>query len=133
MNVQTTPRIFKVLVVEDEPLIAMTVIDALEGLACEVVGPASQLDQAIEMATNLDFDCAILDVNIRGRQVYPVADIVLARGAPMLLASGYGDWVLPERLKGQGRLEKPYSLEEMEAEIRVLCARVSKAEPLRAL
>lgn len=125
MPIQSERKTFKVFVVEDEPLIAMMVADALEAVGCEVVGPASRLDEAMEMASNRDLDCAILDVNIRGHQVYPVADILLARGTPMLLASGYGDWTLPERLQGQRRLEKPYSLEEIEAEIRLLCARVS--------
>lgn len=122
------PRAYKVFVVEDEPLIAMVIVDALETLGCEVVGPASRLDEAMVMAGDRDLDCAILDVNIRGDQVYPVADVLLARGTPMLLASGYGDWTLPHRLLGQGRLQKPYSLEEMEAEIILLCARVQSVE-----
>jgi DNA-binding response OmpR family regulator len=130
MPIQSERKTFKVLVVEDEPLIAMMVADALEAVGCEVVGPASRLDEAMEMASSRDLDCAILDINIRGAEIYPVADILLARGTPMLLASGYGDWTLPERLQGQRRLEKPYSLEEIEAEIRLLCARVSsEAQP----
>lgn len=122
------PKAYKVFVVEDEPLIAMVVTDALESLGCEIIGPVGGLEEALEMAGNVDLDCAILDVNIRGRQVYPVADLLLERGTPMLLASGYGDWTLPERLLGQKRLEKPYSLEEIEAEIRLLCARVPGTE-----
>jgi len=68
-------------------------------------------------------DAAILDVAIRGGYVYPVADLLLARGIPFVLASGYGDWALPEALREQPRLIKPFTHEDLEKQVRLLCRR----------
>ena len=55
--------------------------------------------------------------------VYPVADLLLARGIPFVLASGYGDWALPETLREQPRLIKPFTHEDLEKQVRLLCCR----------
>src|SRR5665213_268368 len=89
---------FMVLVVEDEPLIGMDIEYAVERLGHEVVGPIAELDKALDLAADALLDCAILDVNIRGGLSYPVADILLNRGLPVLLLSGYSERTLPERL-----------------------------------
>jgi DNA-binding response OmpR family regulator len=123
---QHSTKACRVLVVEDEPLIAMVIEAALETIGCEIVGPVAKLDEAIDLANRASFDCAILDVNIRGGHVYPVADLLMKRGLPILLASGYGEWTLPAHLLGEKRLEKPYTSEQLEVEIRLLCARVRK-------
>ncbi len=117
-------RTFRVLVVEDEPLIAMVVEDALEALGCEIVGPIAQLDEALDAAGRGNFDCAILDVNIRGGLTYPVATLLVERGYPILLATGYRSGSLPENLSQEGCLAKPYSSTQLEREIRQLCDRV---------
>lgn len=124
---QMAVRPIKVFVVEDEPLIAMAIIDALDVLGCDVVGPVGRLDEAIDIVGSQGMDCAILDVNVRGGHIYPVADLLIARGTPILLASGYGEWTLPKRLADQKCLPKPYTTEQLEDELRGLCDRATLA------
>jgi DNA-binding response OmpR family regulator len=112
----------RVLVVEDETLIAVLIEDILGGMQCEVVGPTGKLETALRLARDEAFDLAILDVTIRGGKVYPVAEQLLARGIPFLLASGYGDWALPCSMRDQRRLTKPFTAAALEEEIRLLWA-----------
>ena len=98
----------RILVVEDEPLIAMEIENVLLSLGCTVVGPTGSLRTALELATVEVLDGAILDVSIRGLEVYPVADVLLGRGVEFILASGYTDWALPLRFRNRSRLTKPY-------------------------
>ena len=111
----------RILIVEDETLIAMEIESVLTTLGCEIVGPVAKLETALRMAREEALDAAILDVNIRGGRVFPVAEILLERGVPFLLASGYGDWALPETLRGQPRLTKPFTSEAVESGIRTIC------------
>ena len=104
----------RVLIVEDELLIAMIVEDVLSDLGCEVVGPEGGLEAAMKLARDEPLDAAILDVTIRGGQVFPVAAILLERGVPFVLASGYGDWALPKGLQNQPRLTKPFDSTDLE-------------------
>jgi two-component SAPR family response regulator len=113
----------RILVVEDEMLIAVLIEDVLKELGCIIVGLASKLDVALRLARDETMDAAILDVAIRGGYVYPVADLLLARGIPFVLASGYGNWVLPEALREQPRLIKPFTQEDLEKQVRLLCGR----------
>ena len=117
----------RVLVVEDEPLIGMDIEDAVEALGHEVVGPIAGLDEALDLATIAAVDCAILDINILGGHSYPVADILLERGAPVLLLSGYRQETLPVRLHEEARLPKPFTGAELAKEIRALCDRAAGA------
>ena len=112
-----------ILVVEDEMLIAILIEDMLEDLGCEVVGPVIRLDAALLLAHEAALDGAILDVRIHGGQVYPVAEQLLARNIPFVLASGYGDWALPESLRDQPRLTKPFWQHDLEQQIRLLMAK----------
>lgn len=105
----------RVLVVEDEALIALEIESSLLALGVDVVGPTGSLATAMKLADDPTLDAAILDVNIRGGQkVYPVAELLAARGIPFILASGYGDWVLPDALRDQPRLTKPYTSAELQ-------------------
>jgi DNA-binding response OmpR family regulator len=108
---------FRVLVVEDDMLIALEIEQTLQGLGCVVVGPVGKLDAALRMADSAALDAAILDVNIRGGHVFPVADRLRARGVPFALASGYGDWALPPAFRNQPRLTKPFTAHELEAQV----------------
>nr|QQZ51433.1 response regulator [Phenylobacterium glaciei] len=117
------------LVVEDEPLIGMDIEDAVEGLGHEVIGPIAELDEALEVAANAALGCAILDINIRGGHSYPVADMLLKRGLPVLLLSGYGEQTLPKRLQKEARLSKPFTGAQLDKEIRELCARAVNSGP----
>lgn len=111
----------RILVVEDELLIALEIVDVLERLGCVAVGPTAELEAALELARDQPLDAAILDVTIQGGQVYPVAEQLLARGVPFVLASGYGNWVLPKSLRNSRRLTKPFSRDELEKSLRSLC------------
>jgi two-component SAPR family response regulator len=113
----------RVLVVEDETLIAILIEDVLAAMKCEILGPVGKLETAIQIAQEGKFDIAILDVTIRGGKVYPVAEHLLARGVPFVLASGYGDWALPSSLRTQRRLTKPFTAAELEEQIRLLFAK----------
>ena len=118
---------FRVLVVEDEPLIGMDIGDAVESLGHEVVGPIAELDEALDLAANAALGCAIIDINIRGGHSYPVADMLLKRGLPVLFMSGYDTQTLPERLREEAYLPKPFTGERLDKEIRNLCARAVNA------
>ncbi len=98
----------RVLFVEDDMLIAVAIEEVLHALNCQVVGPVALLEKALKLAQGETFDVAILDVTIRGGKVYPVAELLLARGIPFVFASGYGDWALPEALRDQPRLMKAF-------------------------
>ena len=111
----------RILVVEDDMLIAVLIEQTLQELGCVVVGPVGKLEAALRLAVSEALDAAILDVNIRGGLVYPVAGQLRTRGVPFALASGYGDWALPEAFRYQPRLTKPFTCEELEAQVRLLC------------
>jgi len=111
----------RILVVEDEMLIAVNIEDALMELGCEIVGPVASLDDALVLAGREILDAAILDVTIRNGTVFPVAEKLLARDIPFVLASGYGDQALPESMRDKPRLTKPYTMTELEKQIRLLC------------
>ena len=115
----------RVLVVEDETLIAILIEEALQELGCVVVGPVARLDAALRLASSEALDAAVLDVTIRGGHIQPVAEQLLARGIPFVLASGYGDWSLPENLRDQPRLTKPFAQRQLEEQLRKLCHRRS--------
>ena len=80
----------RILIVEDEPILAMALEDMLADLGCEVVGPASRLEPALRLAREAALDAAILDINLHGETSHPVADLLRARSIPILFATGYG-------------------------------------------
>jgi len=103
----------KILIVEDEPIVAMMVEDMLIDLGAEAIGPASTLDGALDLAQTGGFDAAILDLNLNGERTGGVADILRRRGLPFVFATGYdsGGGVA---LGGAIVLQKPYRAEQME-------------------
>jgi CheY-like chemotaxis protein len=99
----------RILVVEDEMMIAMLVEDMLADLGCAVVGPAHALDTALEFArTETSLDAALLDVNLAGQPVFAVADALRAKGVPAIFSTGYGDAGLREVDRGAPVLQKPF-------------------------
>lgn len=80
----------RVLVVEDEALVAFQLEDMLAELGCAVIGPASRVGQALDLLGRERVDAAVLDVNVAGELVYPVADALTAQGLPYIFATGYG-------------------------------------------
>ncbi len=98
----------RVLVVEDESLVAMLLEDMLLDLGAEVE-VAMRLNEALQFAREGEFDVAVLDVNLGdGQRSDAVADTLQARGIPFLFATGYGDRGLAERHRGTPTIQKPY-------------------------
>ena len=102
----------RILVVEDEALIAVMVEDMLAELGSEVVGPAATIEQALVLARSGALDGAVLDVNVRGERIDPVADALAARGVPMLFATGYGEVRLASGATATV-IDKPYTQEKL--------------------
>jgi len=98
----------RILVVEDEMLIAMVVEAVLDDAGCEIVGPIGRLAPAVESAEREAIDAALLDVNLHGEEVFPVAEALAARNIPFVFVTGYGAGGLPPRFRGSPVLTKPY-------------------------
>ena len=99
----------RVLVVEDEALVAMLLETILEDMGCIAVGPAATVDEGLRMAADEAVDAALLDVNVAGRQVFPVAQALKDRGVPFVFSTGYGEGGLPDEWRGQPTLQKPFT------------------------
>lgn len=103
----------RVLLVEDESLVAMMVEDMLLDLGCEVV-VAMRLDKALAFVETESFDFAVLDVNLGETRSYPVADLLCERCTPFLFATGYGHQGLDADYRGAPVLQKPYQVEPLQ-------------------
>jgi CheY-like chemotaxis protein len=98
----------RVLVVEDDFLVSLTTIELLESMGCEVVGPATCVAAALQLAQSEPLDAAILDINIAGEMIWPVAQELRRRGVPFLFLSAYHHLsVAPEIFAAVPHLEKP--------------------------
>lgn len=102
-----------VLVVEDEPLVAMLLVDFLEELGCTVAAQASSVAEGLKRSNDTVFDIAILDVNLRGQPVWPVADALERQGRRFVLASGYDGNQTQSRYPDAAILAKPYDLQRL--------------------
>jgi CheY-like chemotaxis protein len=80
-----------ILVVEDEALLAFDLRDSLEEAGAKVVGPVPSLSGAIRAATEEQFDAAVLDIDLQGKDVFPAAEILMERGLPFLFHTGHGN------------------------------------------
>lgn len=100
----------RVLVVEDESLVAMLLETILEDMGCTPVGPASNIDEGEALARDeAALDAALLDVNVAGRQVFSVAAALKARGVPFVFSTGYGEGGLPDEWRGNPTIQKPFT------------------------
>lgn len=113
----------RVLIAEDEFLVALSLEEDLRGHGCEIVGPFSRLADARKAAEEEEVDVALLDVNMNGEMAYPVADALAARGILFIFLSGYGATNFPERYRSAPRVPKPYDPSSLIKEIRKLLAR----------
>jgi DNA-binding response OmpR family regulator len=116
-EMSTNLRIF---LVEDETMIRMLVVDMLEELGHTVAGEAARIDQALQLAQSTDFDIAILDVNLNGKVITPVAQLIEGRSLPIIFATGYGAAGLPEEFKDRPALQKPFELNALAAAINLV-------------
>jgi CheY-like chemotaxis protein len=103
----------RILVVEDELLVAMMIEDILLEQNCSVIGPFSNLTDALAAAQTASFDAAVLDVNLHGQKSYPVGEILAARKIPFFLLSGYGEAALPEDHPEWRTCNKPFTAAEL--------------------
>lgn len=105
----------RILVVEDEFLIRTLLEDMLTDLGHEVAGSAATVDEARHLAVAGGFDLAILDVNLEGQEIFPVAEILAERNLPFIFVTGYGAGALPDHFRGRPTLQKPFQSEKLEA------------------
>jgi DNA-binding response OmpR family regulator len=111
----------RILLVEDEPMIAFALEDMVVDLGFAVIGPAFRLAEALELAAREKFDAAVLDVNLNEQQSFPIADLLYRRGIPFLFATGYAEggvgW------DGEAAvIAKPYSREQLGKALSALLA-----------
>ena len=104
----------RILIVEDESMIAMMVEDFLHESGWEVAGWAGATERALAMAQDLEIDAALLDVNLSGQDTFAVADVLSGRQIPFVFATGYGADGVAERFRGVPTLTKPFQRNELD-------------------
>ena len=90
-------------------MISMLIEDVLLDHGCDIIGPAARLDHALNLALNADIDIGLLDINVDGLVVFPVADVLRFRGIPFIFSTGYHPRTLPQRFQGSPTLQKPFA------------------------
>jgi CheY-like chemotaxis protein len=118
----------RVFLVEDESGVAMLIEDMLEELGCELVASVAHLAQAFDVTQSTVFDVAILDVNVSGEQVFPLASALAARGIPIVFSTGYGMAGIPEDMRAYPVLAKPFAFDDLK---RTLVAALREAPDAR--
>jgi CheY-like chemotaxis protein len=109
----TRPPRGSVFLVEDEVMIRMMVADMLEELGYSVAAEAGEINEAIRLAQSAEYDFAILDVNVNGKVISPVAELIKSRNRPFIFATGYGSSGLPEEYRDRPALQKPFQIETL--------------------
>lgn len=111
----------RVLVVEDEMIVAMFLQDALHELGCEVAGAVGRVDQALDIVARQHVDAAVLDLNLgRGEDSYPIAAALASRGVPFAFSTGYGEKGLRADYRDRPILTKPFKDEDLARILREL-------------
>ena len=103
----------KVLVVEDEYLVAILIEEILESAGCIVLGPIPRLREALEAIDHDDCDAAVLDVNLAGERIDPVADALCERDVPFMFVTGYGANALQSEYAERPHIGKPFRMAEL--------------------
>lgn len=112
----------RLLVVEDEYLIRMLLEDMLADLGYTVAAAVGSVAEASELAATGDFEAAILDVNVDGQEIFPVADILAKRGLPFVFVTGYGEGSLPPNYRNRPSLQKPFQTDRLKSTLEGLLA-----------
>ena len=99
----------RVLIVEDEAMISALIEMILGEAGCSIVGPVATVKRALEIVERETFDAALLDVHVNGHEVYVVADVLLSRGIPIVLISGFARKQLPPRYRHCPYIAKPFT------------------------
>jgi DNA-binding response OmpR family regulator len=126
-RMRESPRI---LVVEDDFLVATLLVEILESVGWQVVGPVAHLATALDAAAIEGFDVAVLDVDLGGQTVYPVAEVLDARRVPFVFVTAHGREALPPLFCGRPHLGKPFAPGELVCTVARLIARAAEAEAL---
>jgi CheY-like chemotaxis protein len=113
----------KILIVEDEMMIAIMLEDMLDDLGCAVAGTAAKPHEALAIIAAQPIDAAILDVNLNGAHSYDIAAALDERGVPFLFSTGYGSVALDERFRARPVLQKPFRQEELQSILDAMLAR----------
>lgn len=108
------------LIVEDETLIAMLIEEAVADMGLAVMGPVSRVYRALELLEERSPACAVLDINVAGQSVQPVAELLASRSIPFLFVSGYGDAGLSANLPQRRIIEKPFAIDQLQRALRTL-------------
>jgi DNA-binding response OmpR family regulator len=116
----------KVLIVEDEFLVASLIQDMLESAGCIVTGPIARVPEALTAADREDYDLAVLDVNLAGARIEPVAEALSRRHVPFVFVTGYAIGALPHEYAERPRICKPFKMAEL---LGALSSLVSAARP----
>jgi CheY-like chemotaxis protein len=103
----------KILVVEDEFLVASLLQAMLESAGCAVSGPVSRVAEALDAVDHETYDAAVLDVNLGGERIDPVADALSRRNVPFMFVTGYGTAALPGGYPERPRLSKPFRMDDL--------------------
>ena len=103
----------RILVVEDEAAISLLLEDMLLDFGCEVIGPAARLTAALDVVARETVDIAILDVNVAGEPIYPVAEALVERKIPFVFSTGYGSAGIKESFRGRPVVQKPFSQQDL--------------------
>ena len=103
----------RVLIVEDEYFLANDMAQALQKLGADIVGPVPTRDKALALLQAEPVDAAVLDINLRGQTVFPVADVLREQGVPFVFATGYDEAAVPETYRDVPRWEKPFKPEDL--------------------
>jgi CheY-like chemotaxis protein len=103
----------RILVVEDQYLLADDIRRVLERAGAEVIGPVPSLEAGLEAVATTELHAAVLDINLNGSYVFPVAEELARRNIPIVFATGYDEWFVPTAFKGHTRIEKPIDPREI--------------------
>jgi CheY-like chemotaxis protein len=114
----------RILVIEDEPLVALEIEEVLSEVGAVVIGPAASVERALKLVEAGGFDGALLDVNLRGERVDAVADALADKGFPFVFATGHGSEGLPTAHRGRLVLPKPYSDQHLRAALQACLPQV---------
>ena len=104
----------KVLVVEDEMMIAMLIEDMLDELGCKLVGPATNVPRALELIGKERVEVAVLDLNLDGKDTYAIADALRQKNVPFIFATGYGSTGMRPEYGDRPVLQKPFQAKDLE-------------------
>jgi DNA-binding NarL/FixJ family response regulator len=120
------PKGLRVLLAEDELLLANALADDLNLVGFSIIGPFTSLGAAMEASRCEPFDLAILDIDLNGELVYPLADDLERRGIPFMFVTSCGSAEIPERFRTSPRVAKPHDEETPMREIRRIAVRGSR-------